>query len=200
MESSVEVPQKIKKNCHMTQQSHWVFIQRKQKHSFEKISAPPHVCCNIIYNTWQGNNLNGHWWMNWLRRCGVYIHIYHLVIKRMKFCHLWPMDGPWGYYAEWNKSDRRINTHDKYLQVESFFKNTPKPNSGIERTDWWLPEAVGERWVKWVKGGKMGIPSCKWTGRGDGMCGMVTGGRRCLSCLEVAQRADLASSHHKKIL
>ena len=24
----------------------------------------------------------------------------------MKSCHFWQMDGSWGYYAKWNKSDR----------------------------------------------------------------------------------------------
>ena len=29
----------------------------------------------------------------------------------------WDMDGPWGYYAKWNESDRKTNTAWSHLRV-----------------------------------------------------------------------------------
>ena len=42
----------------------------------------------------------------------VYILTQAMDIKRMKFCHLQNMDGPWGPYAKWNKSDREDKCYE----------------------------------------------------------------------------------------
>lgn len=52
MESSREVPQKLKIEPHMIQEFYfWLFVQRKQKHELRKIPHTPNVHWSIIYNT-----------------------------------------------------------------------------------------------------------------------------------------------------
>ena len=63
------------------------------------------------------------------------------------------MDGLWGYYAKWNKSDR-----DKYHDL-TYMWNHPK-NKLIESR---LVVARFEGWGKWVKGVKRHkLPGIRW--------------------------------------
>ena len=50
------------------------------------------------------------------------------------------MNGPWEYYAKWNKS--KTNIIWSHLYVES--KNTYKKKRERERSDLWLPEIAVE--------------------------------------------------------
>ena len=57
--------------------------------------------------------------------------------------------GPWGYHANWNKSDREGQMpHDL-----SYMWNLKNP-AHRNRTDTWLPEVGGQERGKWVKLGK----------------------------------------------
>ena len=57
---------------------------------------------------------------------------------------LWDnMDGPWGHYAKWDKSD--IKTVGPHLCVES-------KTELMEAVDWWLPRP--ESWGRWGNAGQ----------------------------------------------
>ena len=64
-------------------------------------------------------------------------------------CHV---DGTWGHYAKWNKSDRKGQVlHDvTYMWT---LKGGKKTSSQEQRKDL-LPEAGVGRWAKWLKGVK----------------------------------------------
>ena len=59
------------------------------------------------------------------------------------------MDGPWGHYAKWNKSDRE----DKWYEHSYMWtlKKTPTTKIQVYRNiDFWLQEAEREKGEKWV--------------------------------------------------
>ena len=70
------------------------------------------------------------------------IEYYSAIKKEWNFAICSNVDGPWGHYAKWNKSDRERQILYDHLCVES----KKKKNSLIQRTDWWLLEAAGVGW------------------------------------------------------
>ena len=100
MENSTEAPQKTKNRATIWPNNSTLDIYPKQmKTLIQKgiISYTPSVYSSIIYNYY----LHTHCFY-------IYIHTieYYSAFKKMNFCHC-NMDGTWGHYAKWNKSDRK---------------------------------------------------------------------------------------------
>ena len=142
MENSTEFPQKTKNRTTIWPNNSTLDIYPKQmKTLIHKgiISYMPYVYSSIIYNYY----LYTHF---------IYISPYNWI--RLSLENEWifancNMDGTWGHYAKWNKSDRKRQVlHDvTYMWT---LKGGRKTSSQEQRKDL-LPEAGVGRWTKWLK-------------------------------------------------
>ena len=103
------------------------------------------------------------------------------------------LDGPWGYYAKWDKSDRETNTVQSHLYVESKKDRQTQRN----RVDGWLP-AVGGCGKQGDIGQRAQTCRYKINSLGDLMYSMVIIANNTVSCTWMLLRVDLKSSHHKE--
>ena len=73
----------------------------------------------------------------------------------MKSCNLQHMNGPGGYYAKWNKSDREIVWFHLHIEPKKWTNITKWKQShrykeqtdGCQRGGWWGDER--KRWGRW---------------------------------------------------
>ena len=55
------------------------------------------------------------------------------------------MDGSWGHYAKWNKSDRERQISYDFTYMWNLKNKQPKKSSYIQRTDWLSQMGIGDQ-------------------------------------------------------
>ena len=91
----------------------------------------------------------------WIKNmCYVYTTDYYSTVKRMKLCHFGNMDGPWGLYVKWNKSDQEkyhiislICGIQHKTKKQSTVKQPKQNRLMVSREKGWV-DVMGERGQK----------------------------------------------------
>ena len=87
---------------------------------------------------------------------------------------IYNMNGTWGFYAKWNKSDRKRQIlYDLTYTWDLKKKATKRPNSEEPRVKWWSPEAEVLGKLRDV-GQRVETDAVRWVSSGDLILSMVT--------------------------